>query len=175
MKVRKPQRSLQIVECLDQLGKVQTFRYFEAGFLSLPTLDEVRQLNERTLSAVRAACIARRHIGRSQENRSRQKAFARCRVQRGHAQSRRQGIAAAIEPQGTVTSLWVANTSAIWAPGLPAGLAVLAIVHPVFFLHITTGPDSTNNVLALAFGVLIVFLVIAGSLVIMANLNENST
>jgi cytochrome o ubiquinol oxidase operon protein cyoD len=77
----------------------------------------------------------------------------------------------------TITSFWVANTSAIWPPGVPAGLAVLAIaqmgVHLVFFLHITTGPDSTNNVLALAFGVLIVFLVLAGSLVIMANLNEN--
>jgi cytochrome o ubiquinol oxidase operon protein cyoD len=77
----------------------------------------------------------------------------------------------------TVVSFWVANTSAIWPPGVPAGLAVLAIaqmgVHLVFFLHITTGPDSTNNVLALAFGVLVVFLVLAGSLVIMANLNEN--
>jgi cytochrome o ubiquinol oxidase operon protein cyoD len=77
----------------------------------------------------------------------------------------------------TVTSFWVANTSAIWAPGVPAGLAVLAIaqmgVHLVFFLHITTGPDNTNNILALAFGVLVVFLVLAGSLVIMANLNEN--
>jgi len=41
----------------------------------------------------------------------------------------------------------------------------------VFFLHITTGPDNTNNVLALAFGVLIVLLVMAGSLVIMTNLN----
>jgi cytochrome o ubiquinol oxidase subunit IV len=77
----------------------------------------------------------------------------------------------------TVTSFWVANTSTLWAPGVPAGLAVLAIaqmgVHLVFFLHITTGPDNTNNILALAFGVLIVFLVLAGSLVIMANLNEN--
>src|SRR5215467_10778938 len=77
----------------------------------------------------------------------------------------------------TVTSFWVANTSAIWPPGVPAGLAVLAIaqmgVHLVFFLHITTGPDSTNNVLALAFGVLIVFLVLGGSLVIMADLNQN--
>jgi len=77
----------------------------------------------------------------------------------------------------TITSFWVANTSVIWAPGVPAGLAVLAIaqmgVHLVFFLHITTGPDSSHNVLALAFGVLIVFLVLAGSLVIMANLNEN--
>ena len=77
----------------------------------------------------------------------------------------------------TITSFWVANTTALWGPGVAAGLAVLAIaqmgVHLVFFLHITTGPDSTNNVLALAFGVLIVFLVAAGSLVIMANLNEN--
>jgi cytochrome o ubiquinol oxidase subunit IV len=77
----------------------------------------------------------------------------------------------------TVTSFWVANTSALWAPGVTAGLVVLAIaqmgVHLVFFLHITTGPDNTNNILALAFGVLIVFLVLGGSLVIMANLNEN--
>jgi len=43
----------------------------------------------------------------------------------------------------------------------------------VFFLHVTSGPDSTNNVLALAFGILIVFLIIAGSLWIMANLNHN--
>jgi cytochrome o ubiquinol oxidase operon protein cyoD len=77
----------------------------------------------------------------------------------------------------TITSFWVANTSLLWAPGVLAGLAVLAIaqmgVHLVFFLHITTGRDSTNNILALAFGVLIVFLVLAGSLVIMANLNAN--
>ena len=46
-------------------------------------------------------------------------------------------------------------------------------VHLVFFLHITTGPDNTNNVLALAFGILVVFLVIAGSLWIMNDLNHN--
>jgi cytochrome o ubiquinol oxidase subunit IV len=77
----------------------------------------------------------------------------------------------------TVTSFWVANTSVLWTPGVTAGLAVLAIaqmgVHLVFFLHITTGSDSTNNILALAFGVLIVFLVLAGSLVIMHDLNDN--
>jgi cytochrome o ubiquinol oxidase subunit IV len=77
----------------------------------------------------------------------------------------------------TATSFWVANTSLLWDPGIPLGLTVLAIaqmgIHLVFFLHITTGPESTNNVLALAFGVLIVFLVVVGSLVIMANLNEN--
>jgi cytochrome o ubiquinol oxidase subunit IV len=37
----------------------------------------------------------------------------------------------------------------------------------------TTGPDSTHNVLTLAFGVLIVFRVLARSHVIMANLDEN--
>jgi cytochrome o ubiquinol oxidase subunit IV len=77
----------------------------------------------------------------------------------------------------TATSFWVANTSVIWGPGVHLGLAVLAIaqmgVHLVFFLHITTAPDNTNNVLALAFGVLIVFVVIVGSLWIMNNLNDN--
>jgi cytochrome o ubiquinol oxidase operon protein cyoD len=77
----------------------------------------------------------------------------------------------------TAASFWVANTSLLWPPGVPLGLAVLAIaqmgVHLVFFLHITSGPDNTNNVLALAFGILIVFLVVVGSLWIMANLNDN--
>ena len=77
----------------------------------------------------------------------------------------------------TATSFWVANTSLLWALGVPMGLVVLAIaqigVHLVFFLHITTAPDNTNNVLALAFGVLIVALIIGGSLWIMGNLNQN--
>ena len=77
----------------------------------------------------------------------------------------------------TATSFWAANTSLLWAPGIPLGLATLAVaqmgVHLVFFLHITTGPDNTNNVLALAFGVLIVTLVVAGSLWIMSDLNDN--
>ena len=77
----------------------------------------------------------------------------------------------------TATSFWVANTSLLWGPGIPLGLTVLAIaqmgIHLVFFLHITTGPDNTNNVLALAFGLLIVILIAAGSLWIMANLNGN--
>ena len=79
----------------------------------------------------------------------------------------------------TATSFWAANTSVLWGPGIALGLAVLAIaqmgVHLVFFLHITTGPDNTNNVLALAFGLLIVTLVVAGSLVIMSNLTDNMT
>jgi cytochrome o ubiquinol oxidase operon protein cyoD len=77
----------------------------------------------------------------------------------------------------TVTSFFVAGTDLVWEPSIPVALAVLAIaqmgVHLVFFLHITTGPDNTNNVLALAFGILIVILVMGGSLWIMANLNHN--
>jgi hypothetical protein len=60
----------------------------------------------------------------------------------------------------SATSFWAANTSLLWAPGVKAGIAVLAIaqmgVPLIFFLRITTGPDDTNNVLATAFGVLIV-------------------
>ena len=60
---------------------------------------------------------------------------------------------------------------------LAVALVALAIaqigVHLVFFLHITTAPDNTNNVLALAFGVLIVALLIGGSLWIMDHLNRN--
>ena len=77
----------------------------------------------------------------------------------------------------TATSFFVAGTDLVWQPSIPVALVVLAIaqmgVHLVFFLHITTGPDNTNNVLALAFGMLIVFLVIGGSLWIMAHLNQN--
>jgi cytochrome o ubiquinol oxidase subunit IV len=77
----------------------------------------------------------------------------------------------------TVTSFFIAGTDLVWQPSIPVAIIVLAIaqmgVHLVFFLHITTGPDNTNNILALAFGLLIVFLVIGGSLWIMANLNHN--
>ena len=77
----------------------------------------------------------------------------------------------------TGVSFWVASTSSIWGPGVAVGLVVLAIaqmgVHLVFFLHITSGPDNTNNVLALAFGVLIVFLVMIGTIWIMYHLAAN--
>jgi len=77
----------------------------------------------------------------------------------------------------TAVSFWVASTSVLWGPGVAVGLVVLAIaqmgVHLVFFLHITSGPDNTNNVLALAFGVLIVFLVMIGTIWIMAHLAAN--
>jgi cytochrome o ubiquinol oxidase operon protein cyoD len=77
----------------------------------------------------------------------------------------------------TGASFMVSQTDLLWPPGVPAGLAVLAIaqmgVHLVFFLHIGTGPDNNNNVLALAFGLLVVTLIVSGSLWIMAHLNAN--
>ena len=77
----------------------------------------------------------------------------------------------------TVASFAMVHTNLIWGPGIAVALAVLAVaqigVHLVFFLHLTTAPDNTNNVLALAFGLLIVFLVIGGSLWIMSHLNAN--
>jgi len=77
----------------------------------------------------------------------------------------------------TIASFVVAQTNLLWAPGVPVGLIVLAFaqigVHLVFFLQLGSGPDHTNNILALAFGMLIVFLVIAGSVWIIANLNSN--
>ena len=77
----------------------------------------------------------------------------------------------------TAASFFFAGGGFIYGPAVPAALIALAIaqmgVHLVFFLHITTGPDNVNNALALAFGVLIVFLLLAGSLFIMANLNHN--
>ena len=77
----------------------------------------------------------------------------------------------------TATSFFIAGTDLVWQPSIPVALIVLAIaqmgVHLVFFLHITTGADNTNNVMALAFGLLIVFLVVGGSLWIMSNLNQN--
>ena len=77
----------------------------------------------------------------------------------------------------TGVSFWVASTGTLWGPGVAVGLVVLAIaqmgVHLVFFLHITSGPDNTNNILALAFGVLIVFLVMIGTIWIMSHMDAN--
>ena len=77
----------------------------------------------------------------------------------------------------TAASFYFAAGHFLWGPGMPAALVALAVaqmgVHLVFFLHITTGPESTNNVLALAFGVLIVFLLIVGTLFIMSSLNHH--
>jgi cytochrome o ubiquinol oxidase subunit IV len=76
----------------------------------------------------------------------------------------------------TAASFYFAAGHTLWGPAMPSALVALAVaqmgVHLVFFLHITTGPESTNNVLALAFGVLIVFLLLAGTMFIMTSLNH---
>ena len=77
----------------------------------------------------------------------------------------------------TIISFIVSQTHLLWPPGIPVGLVALAFaqigVHLVFFLHLGSGPDHTNNILALAFGVLTVFVVITGSIWIIANLHDN--
>jgi cytochrome o ubiquinol oxidase operon protein cyoD len=77
----------------------------------------------------------------------------------------------------TATAFILPELNLVWSPSLPIALAVLAIaqmgVHVVFFLHVTTGPDNVNNILALAFGALIVFLIIGGSMWIMHEMNAN--
>ena len=77
----------------------------------------------------------------------------------------------------TVASFGLAGVDVIYGPGLPMALIALAIaqigIHLTFFLHITTAPDNTNNIMALAFGMFIVFLVIGGSVWIMSHLSAN--
>jgi len=78
----------------------------------------------------------------------------------------------------TCASFYIASSSAlVWQPSIPIALSVLALaqmgVHLVFFLHLTSGSDSVNNVMALAFGLLIVMLLVFGSLWIMTHLDHN--
>jgi len=77
----------------------------------------------------------------------------------------------------TIASFWMARTNLVYGPALAVALLVLAVaqmgIHLVFFLHITTDPDNTNNVMALAFGVLIVCLVVFGSIWVMTHMNQN--
>lgn len=77
----------------------------------------------------------------------------------------------------TCVSFYIAQSTLVWQPSIPIALSVLALaqmgVHLVFFLHITSGPDSINNVMALAFGLLIVILLVFGSLWIMFHLDHN--
>lgn len=87
------------------------------------------------------------------------------------------GLGLALAAALTIAAFVLPSTGLVYPPALPVALMVMAVaqmgVHLVFFLHITTAPDNTNNILALAFGVLIVFLVMAGSLWIIGHLNHN--
>jgi cytochrome o ubiquinol oxidase operon protein cyoD len=76
----------------------------------------------------------------------------------------------------TLASFGSASTDLVYGPSVPILLGVLAIaqmgVHLVFFFHISSAPDQTNNFLSLAFGILVVALTVFGSMIIMANLNH---
>ena len=76
----------------------------------------------------------------------------------------------------TLASFGAALTHFVWAPGLAVLLAVLAIaqmgVHLVFFLHVSSSPDSTNTILALAFGIFVVGLVVFGSFMLAPRMHE---
>jgi cytochrome o ubiquinol oxidase operon protein cyoD len=76
----------------------------------------------------------------------------------------------------TIASFVAASTHLVYGPSVPLLLGVLAIaqmgVHLVFFFHISSAPDQTNNFLALAFGIFVVGLTVFGSMIIMANLNH---
>jgi cytochrome o ubiquinol oxidase subunit IV len=77
----------------------------------------------------------------------------------------------------TVGSFWALHTHLIYGPGIMMAIVVLAVaqmgIHLVYFLHLTTAPDNINNALALAFGVLIVGLIVFGSVWVMVHLNHN--
>ena len=77
----------------------------------------------------------------------------------------------------TAAAFWAVGTHIIYGPGIIMAIVALAVaqmgIHLVFFLHLTTDPDNTNNVLALAFGVLIVGLIVFGSVWVMYHLNQN--
>ena len=77
----------------------------------------------------------------------------------------------------TIVSFYIARSTLVWTPSIPIALSVLAMaqmgVHLVFFLHITSGSDNVNNLMALAFGLLIVMLLVFGSLWIMTHMNHN--
>ncbi len=98
----------------------------------------------------------------------------------GAASDPRRGLAKAVSGLAlsavlTFASFWAAGTGLVWGPGVPILLAALAVgqmgVHLVFFLHVSSGPEGTNTILALAFGVFVVGLVVFGSMVIMGSLD----
>lgn len=77
----------------------------------------------------------------------------------------------------TAAAFFSVGTQVIYAPGIVMAVVVLGLaqvgVHLVFFLHMTTAPDNTNNVLALAFGLLIVCIIVFGTIWVMHQMNHN--
>lgn len=77
----------------------------------------------------------------------------------------------------TAAAFLSVDTHLIYGPGIVMAIVVFGLaqvgIHLVFFLHLTTAPDNANNALALAFGFLIVSLIVFGSIWIMFHMNHN--
>jgi cytochrome o ubiquinol oxidase subunit IV len=77
----------------------------------------------------------------------------------------------------TAAAFFSVGTQVIYAPAIVMAVVVLGLaqvgVHLVFFLHMTTAPDNTNNVLALAFGLLIVCIIVFGTIWVMHQMDHN--
>jgi cytochrome o ubiquinol oxidase subunit IV len=97
-------------------------------------------------------------------------------IARRHASARSYIIGFVAALVLTAASFAAASTDWVYGPSVPILLGVLAIaqmgIHLVFFFHLSSAPDQTNNFLALAFGVFVVGLTVFGSMIIMANLNH---
>lgn len=93
------------------------------------------------------------------------------------AELRRYAIGLVLAAALTAAAFLSIGTHLIYGPGIVMAVVVFGLaqvgIHLVFFLHLTTAPDNTNNALALAFGLLIVCLIVFGSIWIMYHLNHN--
>ena len=94
-----------------------------------------------------------------------------------HAELRGYIIGLVLATLLTLGSFWSLEEGLIYGPAIVMALIVLGLaqvgVHLVFFLHLTTAPDNTNNALALAFGVLIVSLIFFGSVWVLYNMDQH--
>ena len=93
------------------------------------------------------------------------------------AELRRNVIGLVLSAVLTAAAFLSVGTHLIYGPGIVMAVVVFGLaqvgIHLVFFLHLTTAPDNANNALALAFGFLIVCLIVFGSIWIMYHLNHN--
>lgn len=76
----------------------------------------------------------------------------------------------------TVIPFAIVGFGLMAAPGALVVIAVLAVaqvlVHLYYFLHLVPGKAPAENILALAFAVVLIFIMVGGSLWIMFDLNH---
>ena len=77
----------------------------------------------------------------------------------------------------TIASFVAAETTALTPSSVTAAITVLAIaqmlVHLIYFLHISTSPNQSTNIVSFAVTLLIVSMIVVGSLWIMSHLQSN--